>query len=121
MEILHTDEIKFINDRSCIDEVKSYMENNWVFSVYVFIRIRYDSDLDWCYVCSRLDSESMEFDSFVWEDDWDEGQQHVEYLAFADLNPLLDRICDNLERSHTRRFGQPSSGKQTRFTGGDKK
>lgn len=46
----------------------------------VYLRCRYDYEEDWTYL-----KEILEWDSWgtIWQSDWWEGQQHVEYLGVA--------------------------------------
>lgn len=51
----------------------------------VYMRIRYDHETEWLYLLEPL---FFDFDTWrpTWENDWDEGQQHVEYLAVMPLD-----------------------------------
>ena len=51
----------------------------------VYMRIRYDHETEWTYLLELLYFD-LETWKLTWENDWDEGQQHVEYLAVMPLD-----------------------------------
>jgi len=72
-----------------LKEFEDFIDNQTVDDYIVRIKQRYDSDTKWEYINTLLlygdDAEPY----YHWNDDWWEGQQHVEilgYIAVHDLN-----------------------------------
>ena len=77
--------INFIPLKQCItdDELNEYMVNSDDTNFLIYLRCKYKTDKEWEYL---VEAATCGFDDgIVWLNDWDEGQQDVEYLAITKI------------------------------------
>ena len=77
--------INFIPLKQCItdDELNEYMVNSDDTNFLIYLRCKYKTDKEWEYL---VEAATCGFDDgIIWLNDWDEGQQDVEYLAITKL------------------------------------
>ena len=66
------------------DDLVDYMQNHGCGTFLIYMRYRYDYEEEWTYsteVCYLED-----FSTIIWLNDWDEGQQKVEFLGIAEIS-----------------------------------
>lgn len=81
-------QINFIPLKKCItdDELNEYMLNSDDTNFLIYLRCKYKTDKEWEYL---VEAATCGFDDgIVWLNDWDEGQQDVEYLAITKIGEI---------------------------------
>ena len=68
------------------DELNEYMVNSDDTNFLIYLRCKYKTDKEWEYL---VESATCGFDDgIIWLNDWDEGQQDVEYLAITKIGEI---------------------------------
>lgn len=68
------------------DELNEYMVNSDDTNFLIYLRCKYKTDKEWEYLA---EAATCGFDDgIVWLNDWDEGQQDVEYLAITKIGEI---------------------------------
>ena len=75
------------------DELDLFTEKHPAYNFVVYMRHKYNWEMRWDYSFELLLCEDSQSLSYVWKNDWNEGQQCVEYIGIAVLDiPINEAI-----------------------------
>lgn len=94
------------DDNELINRINKVSDNieKVISRVFVLLRYKYDCDKEWDYAFEYFYLYWPKQD-WMWENDWYEGQENVEYLGFVDVEDLelqyrfiAERMCEIHEK-----------------------
>lgn len=67
------------------EELNQYLKDNagWAYLVLLRQKYEYEAEKDWEYLIEFISPQSSDGDDYIWDNDWWEGQQCVEYFGIA--------------------------------------
>ena len=85
-----------------IKEFFKYLENKDIETQIVYLRYRYSWEDDWIYSNQILEVDMSVDGFYIWNSDWNEGQEDVEVLgciAVSDVEvPLFEEVYYDISR-----------------------
>ena len=81
------------------EELNQYLKDHagWAFLVYLRQKYEYETEKDWEYLLEFISPRDFDGDDYIWDNDWWEGQECVQYFGAAKIVLYKFQIPDKEE------------------------